>query len=97
MEAEPRVVNWDGDIEWDGENIVNAIGDLNTDTSKLKQFATGKKPNMKEIATKIKKDKYINDLNKDTMNQVDYIETKFGPGPEPDDFAKGGLAGVLRL
>ena len=97
VEAEPRVVNWDGDIEWDGENIVNAIGDLNTDTSKLKQFATGKKPNMKEIATKIKKDKYINDLNKDTMNQVDYIETKFGPGPEPDDFAKGGLAGVLRL
>ena len=100
VEAEPRVVNWDGDIEWDGENIVNAIEDLNTDTSKLKQFATGKKPNMKEIATKIKKDKYINDLNNDTMNQVDYIETKFGPGPEPDDyydFAKGGLAGVLRL
>ena len=40
---------------------------------------------MKEISTKIKKDKYVNDLNSDTMNQVDYIETKYGPGPDPSD------------
>ena len=103
VEAEPRVMNRDGDIEWDGENVVNIVEDLNTDTSKLKSFATGKKSNMKEIATKIKKDKYVNDLNSDTMNQVDYIETKYGPAPDdvpdhiPDDYSKMASGGRVPL
>jgi hypothetical protein len=29
------------------------------------------------------------------MEQAEYLETKYGPGPEPDDFASGGLAGML--
>ena len=32
------------------------------------------------------------------MNQVDYIETKYGPGPDPsdyEDFARGGIAKML--
>ena len=42
-EAEPRVVNWDGDIEFDGETGVRKIIDLNSDISGLKSFVTGGK------------------------------------------------------
>ena len=86
VEAEPRVANWDGDIEWDGENVVSKIDDLLTDTTKLESYATGKKPNIKKLVESEKKQKKVNRLHEDQGNQIDYIETKYGPGPDPTDF-----------
>ena len=42
-ESEPRVVNQDGDMEFDGENVVNNVDDLMQDVSNLEEYATGKK------------------------------------------------------
>ena len=88
-ESEPEVVNWDGDIEWSGVNEVNKVDDLVTDTNPLKQFAKKKKPTMKEIVESQKKQKYKNKLEKDTMEQIDYIEKKRGPVPDPGDYGGG--------
>jgi hypothetical protein len=86
VESEPRVTNWDGDIEWDGENVVNKVDDLLTDTTKLETYATGKKPNIKKLLKSEQKKKYVNKLNDDQMEQINFIENKHGPGPDPTDF-----------
>jgi len=86
VESEPRVTNWEGDIEWDGENVVGAVDDLLTDTTKLESYATGKKPNIKKLLKSEQKQKKVNKLNEDQMEQVEYIEQKYGPGPDPTDF-----------
>ena len=41
-ESEPRVANQDGDIEFDGERVVNNVDDLMQDVSNLEEYATGK-------------------------------------------------------
>ena len=87
-ETEPEVVNWDGDIEWSGINEVNKVEDLVTDTSKLKQFAKKKLTHRDKVVAK-KKQKYQEKLQEDTMEQIDYIEKKRGPFPEPDEYAGG--------
>ena len=78
VEAEPRIANWEGDIEWDGENIVSKVDDLLTDTTKLEAYATGKKPTIKKLLESEKKQKRVNRLHDDTMEQVEYIENKEG-------------------
>ena len=99
VESEPRVTNWDGDIEFDGENIVSKVDDLLTDTTKLETYATGNKPNIKKLLKSEQKQKQVNKLNDDQMEQLDYIENKTGHmAPEglldemPDDipYASGG-------
>ena len=101
VEPEPRVVNRDGDMEFDGENFVNSIDDLMSDTSKLKIIAKGDaKPTLKEFVTSKKKKDAAKKLNEDPMEQADYIEGKYGPGPEPDfddieNFESGGIARML--
>ena len=99
VESEPRVVNFDGDIEFDGENLVDNVDDLMTDTTKLKILAKGDaKPTLKEFVESKKKKDQVERLNRDQMNQVDYIETKYGPAPDISDykdFARGGIAGML--
>jgi len=110
VESEPRVVNWDGDIEFDGENIVSKVDDLLTDTTKLESYATNKKPTIKKLLESEKKKKYVNKINDDTMEQVEYIENKQGhmapehlmDEPIPDDFASGGRVprsggGIMKL
>ena len=83
VESEPRVANWDGDIEFDGENVVNVVDDLISDTTKLETYATGKNPNIKKLLKSDKKQKYVNKLNEDQMEQINYIENKTGHlGPE---------------
>ena len=77
-------MNWDGDIEKSGINEVNKVEDLVTDTSKLKQFATKKNLTHRDKVVAKNKQKYKSKLESDTMEQVDYIEKKHGPGPEPD-------------
>ena len=99
VEVEPRGVRTgpdDFDIEFDGENLASSVDELVSDTSKLKQVATDKKPTMKEfIESKNKKDK-TRAINEDQVEQAEYLETKYGPGPEgPDDFASGGIARML--
>jgi len=77
-ESEPEVVNWEGDIEMSGENVVNTVDDLITDTSKLQKYATDNKLTIKELSDSMKKQKYKNKLDSDPMEQVNYIENKQG-------------------
>ena len=87
VEAEPR---WqqtapdDADLTFEGENIVGRVEDLTTDTSKLKEFGKNKKLTIKEKIEAKKKQDYRKSLEHDSETQADYIETKYGPGPEPD-------------
>ena len=81
VESEPRVVNWDGDIEFDGENVVGKVDDLLSDTTKLETYATGKKPNIKKLLKSKQKQKYVNNLHDDQLEQVNYIENKEGYSP----------------
>jgi|MDTE01.3.fsa_nt_gb hypothetical protein len=99
VEVEPRGVRTgpdDFDIEFDGENLASSVDELVSDTSKLKQVATDKKPTMEEfVISKNKKDK-TRAINEDQVEQAEYLETKYGPGPEgPEDFALGGIARML--
>ena len=99
VEVEPRGIRTgpdDFDIEFDGENLASSVDELVSDTSKLKQVATDKKPTMEEfVISKNKKDK-TRAINEDQVEQAEYLETKYGPGPEgPEDFASGGIARML--
>ena len=99
VEVEPRGVRTgpdDFDIEFDGENLASSVDELVSDTSKLKKVATDKKPTMEEfVISKNKKDK-TRAINEDQVEQAEYLESKYGPGPEgPDDFASGGIARML--
>jgi hypothetical protein len=109
VEAEPRGVRMgpdDYEIEFDGENLAGSVDELVSDTSKLKQVATDKKPTIKEfVESKNKKDR-VQSINKDQVEQAEYLETKYGPGTEEgspyfqnfdrsEDFASGGIARML--
>ena len=94
-ESEPRVVNYDGDMEFDGTNVVNNVDDLLEDISPLKEYATGKKLTGKEAAKANEKRKKYQKFLEDPVEQANYLESKYGPGPEPDDFASGGIARML--
>jgi hypothetical protein len=85
VESEPQ---WevhgpdDADIGFEGENVVGKVEDLTTDTSKLKEYGKKKKLTMKEIVERKKKRDYRKSLEHDTQTQADYIEGRYGPGPE---------------
>jgi hypothetical protein len=100
VEAEPRYTGGpeDADIEWDGENVVSEVKDLMSDTSALKQFGSGKPLSKKELAIAKQKQNKIKSLNESNAKQADFIEEKYGPGPDPSDLvdyyygkADGGL------
>lgn len=102
VEAEPRVVNFDGDIEYDGENLVNNIDDLYSDTNKLKQFARGdKKPTLKEFIESRKKKAIVEEVNSSDVGATEYLSNKYGepiydlPDVDPPEFASGGIARML--
>ena len=75
----------------------SSIRDLDSDVSKLKQYATGKGPTMKEIVEiKKRKDKVkkLSEGDPDATSQ--YITNRQGDyDPSPDDFASGGIARML--
>jgi len=77
-ESEPRVVNWEGDIEWEHLRDVNKVDDLVTDTSRLKEFGTKKKLTIKDKVKSKKKQKYQKKLQEDPTEQLEYIEKKEG-------------------
>ena len=75
-----------------------SIRDLDSDVSKLKEYATGKKPTIKEMMqNKRRRDKAAR-ISEDSgaqtdaiiARQGDYIDDDFSP-----DFASGGIAGML--
>jgi hypothetical protein len=99
-EAEPRYTGGPGDtdIEFDGERFVDNVDDLMQDVSNLKQYATGKKLTLKEFVDARKKRKQFEEFSENQLDQAEYLESKYGPGPEPDiddQFASGGIAGML--
>ena len=72
----------DYSIEWDGSNVVGNVDDLFSDTSRIKNYAKGKKPTIKEIVTRKRKTDEVSAIHK---NESDYIATRQGEG-EWDDY-----------
>ena len=88
-ELEPRGIRMgpdDYDIEFDGENYADSVDELMSDTTKLKEFATGQKRTIKEIVESKKKKDKTKAMNESTVEQAEYLESKYGPGDEGDYF-----------
>ena len=88
----------DFNIEID-EGGGTSISDLTSDVSKLKQYATGKKPTLKEIVqSKKRKDQTKAIPEGDRDAEFEFMEKRQGQPfydpPEPD-FASGGIARML--
>jgi len=102
-ELEPRYVGGpeDTDIEFDGLGGGSSIKMLESDVSKLKEYATGQKPTLKEFVESKKRKDRVKAINEDMMEQAEYIAGKYGDGPEPDfpddydGYRSGGIAGML--
>ena len=88
-ELEPRGIRTgpdDYDIEFDGENYADSVDELMSDTTTLKEFATGQKRTTKEIVESKKKKDKTKAINNQLMEQAEYLEQKYGPGDEGDYF-----------
>jgi len=73
------------DITMEGSNVVNKVDDLYSDTSALKQFATGKNLTKQELKIAKQKQKRVNEINNDLGEQDQLL-----PDPPDPDFASGG-------
>jgi len=76
-----------------------SIKDLDSDLSKLKQYATGKKPTLKEFVQNKKRRDKAQRITDDPEEQSDAVVRRQGEmldydGPD-DDFASGGIARML--
>ena len=75
----------------------SSISDIASDVSKLKEYATGQKQTLKEfVQSKKRKDKVkkINENDPDEVNQ--YVTDRQGDyDPSYEDYASGGIAGML--
>ena len=88
----------DYDIEID-EVGGTSIKDLDSDVSKLKEYATGQKPTLKEIVQNKKRKDKAQRITDDPEEQSDAVVRRQGEmldydGPD-DDFASGGRVGLL--
>jgi hypothetical protein len=73
-----------------------SISDLDSDVSKLKEYATGKKLTMKEFIQSKKRRDRAKDISVDLEAQSDAVTRRQGDyDPNPDDFASGGIARML--
>jgi len=76
----------------------SSIRDLDSDVSKLKEYATGKKPTIKEMMqNKRRKDKAAA-ISEDSQAQSDAVVRRQGDFVDDDfspDFASGGIAAML--
>ena len=74
-----------------------SIRDLDSDVSKLKQYATGKGPTMKEIVEIKKRKDRARQITEDPETQMDAIIRRQGDydPSDYDDFASGGIARML--
>jgi len=74
----------------------SSIKDLDSDVSKLKEYATGKKQTLKEIVQSKKRKDKVKKLNEgDLEAQSDYIVNRQGDYVDYDDYASGGIARML--
>jgi len=74
-----------------------SIKDLDSDVSKLKEYATGRGPTMKEIVEIKKRKDKAKAITEDPEAQADAVIARQGEydGPYEDDFASGGIARML--
>jgi hypothetical protein len=73
-----------------------SIRDLDSDVSKLKEYATGQKPTMKEIVQNKKRRDKAKAITEGGDEMIDAVTRRQGDYvPEPDDFASGGIARML--
>jgi hypothetical protein len=74
-----------------------SIKDLDSDVSKLKEYATGEKPSMKELVKNIERRKRARQITEDPEAQSDAIIRRQGDydPSDYDDFASGGIARML--
>ena len=70
------------------------IKDLDSDVSVLKEYATGKKPTIKEMVQNMKRKDKVKKLNEGDLGaQSDYVISRQGDYYDYDDYASGGRAG----
>ena len=72
----------------------SSISDLDSDVSKLKEYATGKKLTMKEIVESKKRRDRAYDISTDLEAQSDAVTRRQGDY-DPSDYASGGIARML--
>jgi antitoxin component of RelBE/YafQ-DinJ toxin-antitoxin module len=82
------------------------IKDLDSDVSKLKEYATGKKPTLKEIVQNKKRKDKAKAITEDPAAQSDAVTARQGDADDSfysgsdygdvDDFASGGRVGLLK-
>ena len=87
----------DYDIEID-EVGGTSIRDLDSDVSKLKEYATGKGPTMREIVQNKKRRDKAQRITEDPESQMDAVIRRQGEMLDDDfspDFASGGIARML--
>jgi len=95
-----RVVGPD-DVDIDIDEVGGqSIRDLDSDVSKLKEYATGKKPTMKEfIQNKKRKEKaaaITDDIDGAQSDAIVRRQGDYDPSPDEfEDFASGGIARML--
>jgi hypothetical protein len=74
----------------------SSIKDLDSDVSKLKEYATGKGPTMREIIQNKKRRDKAKRISTDPEAQSDAVIARQGDYvPEYDDYASGGIARML--
>ena len=88
------------DFEIDVDEVGGqSIRDLDSDVSKLKEYATGKKPTMKEIVEiKKRKDRaaaITDDIDGAASDAVVRRQGDYDPSDYDDGMASGGIAGLL--
>ena len=72
-----------------------SIRDLDSDVSKLKEYATGQKPTIKELVQNIERRKKAQRISEDPEAQSDAVVARQGEALDYDDYASGGIAGML--
>ena len=73
----------------------SSISDLDSDVSKLKEYATGKKPTMKEFVQNKKRKDRARQITEDPEAQSDALIRRQGEALDYDDYASGGIARML--
>ena len=74
----------------------SSIKDLDSDVSKLKEYATSKGPTMRELVQNIKRKDKAKRITNDPEAQSDAVIRRQGDYvPEYDDYASGGIARML--
>ena len=68
----------------------SSISDLDSDVSKLKEYATGKKLNMKEVLSSMKRKDKAKKITTDPQAQSDAVVARQGDYVDYDDYATGG-------